>query len=51
MAKGWVEVAQRAGRNAYRKVAVHVTNPDHLEPSASKGSGKRLDVVRRYLKR
>ena len=50
MAKGWVEVAQRCGRNAYRRVKVHVTNPDHYEPSTPKPSDKLLKIDRRYRK-
>lgn len=30
--KGWTWTSQRCGRYAYRKVLVHTTNPDHLEP-------------------
>ena len=30
---------QRCGRYEYRKVLIHTTNPDHLVPSAARGSG------------
>ena len=30
---------QRCGRYEYRKVLMHSTNPDHLVPSAARGSG------------
>lgn len=50
MANGWVEVAQRAGRNAYRKVLVRVTNPDHYEPSTPSPTGKYLKLDPRYQK-
>jgi hypothetical protein len=48
MVKGWVEVAQRCGRNAYRRVMVHVTNPDHYEPPPPDTSGKFLKIDPKY---
>src|SRR5882757_3191443 len=39
---------QRCGRYEYRKVRVHSTNPDHLVPSAVRGSGGFLRVAARY---
>jgi hypothetical protein len=30
--KGLAWTSQRGGRYAYRRVIVHTTNPDHLEP-------------------
>lgn len=44
MAKGWVRVAQRCGRYAYRKVWVRVTNPDHYEPSSPAPGHPSLEV-------
>jgi hypothetical protein len=39
---------QRCGRYEYRKVLMHSTNPDHLVPSAARGSGGFLRVTARY---
>ena len=39
---------QRCGRYKYQKVLVHSTNPDHLVPSAARGSGGFLRVAARY---
>lgn len=43
-----VEVAQRYGRYAYRKVKVAVTNPAHYIPSAGNGSKLKLGLDNRY---
>src|SRR3954462_8168595 len=39
---------QRCGGYEYRKVLMHSTNPDHLVPSAARGSGGFLRVTARY---
>ena len=39
---------QRCGRYEYRKVLMHSTNPDHLVPSAARGSCGFLRVAARY---
>ena len=46
--KGWTWTSQRCGRYEYRKVLTHSTNPDHLVPSAARGSGGFLRVAARY---
>jgi hypothetical protein len=45
---GWHWTWHRCGRYAYQKVLVHSTNPDHLVPNATHGSGGFLRVVARY---
>ena len=39
---------QRCGRYKYQKVLVPTTNPDHLVPSAARGSGGILRVAARH---
>jgi hypothetical protein len=47
--KGWTWAWQRCGRYAYRKVLVHTTNPDHLEPTTPSPTGiPALEVAPRY---
>src|ERR1700687_2035053 len=47
-AKEWTWTWQRFGRYKYQKVLVHSTNPEHLVPSAARGSGGLLRVAARY---
>lgn len=48
-AKGWTWTWQRSGRYNYRKCLVHLTNPDHLVPSApSLTNVPPLRISRRY---
>jgi|GEM_PF-6127208 hypothetical protein len=44
MTKGWVKVGQGCGRYAYRKVWVHITNPDHCEPKKPEALRTQLDT-------
>ena len=46
--KGWTWTSQRCGRYKYRPVLMCSTNPDHLVPSAARGSGGFLRVAARY---
>lgn len=46
---GWAWAWQRCGRSEYRKCLTHLTNPDHLVPSAPKRTGVRsLRITARY---
>ncbi len=45
---GWTWTSQRCGRYKYQKLLVHTTNPDHLVPSAARGSGGFLRVAALY---
>jgi len=52
MDKGWVRTMQRSGRNVYRETMVHLTNPDHCEPTVAEptSTGKFLELSLRYRK-
>ena len=47
--RGWVICCMRSGRYTYRKVLGHMTNPDHLVPSAGRPSeSPPLQIAARY---